>query len=471
VSLAHPHYNSDEELFTKLLDRLGELNDEWASDLYEPFSFSQLDFINGGDFDKWRRYNNSIRLKAALLVSTQGPLATKGQAVIAEILNNSSAHPIIDNPQYDVVMAQVPTAGSMLDINGGSGFDWVNQRMAGAELIKRMQKAGDGGVWLGKGTKSIAGEESAVDTTTTDDPRLPIMFCLATEHGEFAAVEDKEVEVKTDTVKSKVDATRDSTDINGNVVLTYKNGKAIPSIFRGSCASTDPDVWVEYLYPSANRAYYSYIRPNGFFKDNRNWDNPIITSAEVNFIKAEAYQRSWATGNAQDAFKQAVEESIQLYFKYQKNRSHTEASLSISTSSTSRSFACVINPDEATYNDGWIESFASARWTSRIDGSSYEGGNLEAILDQKWLHYGYMYATEQWSDLRRTGYPTMTYLRDTGYPNEDAMWPISKMKYPDSERNNNANFLSEIQSKGKDDWYYQLFWAKDKWYTPKEKAK
>jgi hypothetical protein len=441
VSLAHPHYQTDEELYSKILDRLGELNTEWATitDANVPGTFKAQDFINKGDIDKWRRYNNSIRLKTALLVSTQGALATKGQQVLAEILGNSGGHPIIDAPEYNVVMAQVDKSGSTLDINGGSGFDWVNQRMAGAEIIKRMQVAGDGGTWSGVGTLF---DGTSINTATTDDPRLPIMFCLATVNGEFAVLTEQ--------------------DLN-NAEFVKTNGKAFPSVYRGSCAATDPDEWAEFLYPSDSRAYYSYIRPNGFFKDNRNWDNPIITSAEVNFIKAEVFQRGWANGDAKAAFKNGVKESIALYFKYQNNRSHKEDALTPGASATSRSFKAVINPDEETYNEAWINTFAENRWTTRVDGTSYS--NLEAILEQKWLHYGYMYANEQWSDLRRTGYPSMTYYRDTGFPDEDAPWPIHKSKYPESERNNNANFQDEIQSKGKDDWYYKLFWAKENWYT------
>jgi hypothetical protein len=419
VADAHPHYQDDQALYEKMLDRLGELNTKFAAVTESDPLFQAQDFINKGDVDKWRRYTNSIRLRVALLVSTNGPLADKGQAVIKEILSTPANFPVIETNEQNVCMDQVNIGGSQLDINGGSGFDWVNQRIASTEIIKRMQKAGDGGVW-------VDGQ---------DDPRLPILFCLATVNGEFAVLNPEE-EVVADPLK---------------------NGKAVPTVFRGACANMDYNVWMEYLYPSVNRAYFSYIRSNGFFLSNRNWDNPIITAAEVNFIKAEAFQRGWATGNAKATFKTAIAQSIDFYFKYQNNRTANESQIT-GTTSTSFSFRSVINnakPDAA-----WIEAFAEDRWTTRVDGSSYTE-QVEAILEQKWLNFGYEYAGEQWNDLRRTGYPRMYYQKDME-PNAEVPYPMNRSRYPESERNNNLNFQEEVGSQ--DNFKDVLFWAKANWH-------
>ena len=466
VALAHPHYQDDRQILAAILDRLGEMNSEWASLTEDklPSSFKQQDFINKGSLDKWRRYNNSIRLRVALMVSTQGELATKGQAILKEILENAAAHPIIESNDQNVVMAQVNISGSALDINGGSGFDWVNQRIAATEIIKRMQAAGDGGEWLGVGKLT---DGTAYAKEPTDDPRLPIMFCLATLNGEFPVLTEDEEKLDTLKKSQPVDGKLvDSLDIGGNPVLgLLKNGRAVPRVFRGACAAMDPDLWAEYLYPSANRAYFSYIRVNGFFRDNRNWDNPIITAAEVNFIKAEAFQRGYAGGDAKAAFKEGVKASIETYFKYQNNRSVTEQEWAVGTSATSISFKSVINPDQSVYTADWIDKFADDRWSKRVDGSSYSGGNLEAILEQKWLNYGYMYAGDQWTDLRRTGYPYMIYRRDISSTAE-VPWPANRNRYPETERNNNKNFQAEVGAQ--DNWTDVLFWAKDSWCDKQE---
>ncbi|MDR1897206.1 MAG: SusD/RagB family nutrient-binding outer membrane lipoprotein [Prevotellaceae bacterium] len=419
ISKAHPKYQDDQEIYGRILDRLGELNTRFAAVAEPDPLFKGQDFINRGDLDKWRRYVNSVRLRVALLVSANGALASKGQGVIAEILGNASNNPVIETNDQNVCIAQVNKSGSALDVNGGSGFDWINLRIASTEMIKRMQKAGDGGVW-------VDGQ---------DDPRLPILFCLATVNGEFAVLTPEE-EVVAD---------------------PPKNGKAVPKVFRGACAAMDYNVWETYLYPSANRAYFSYIRENGFFKNNRNWDNPIITAAEVSFIKAEAFQRGWAQGDAKAAFKTAIKQSVDFYFKYQDNRTAHESQIT-GTSSTSYSFRVVINNAKPT--DAWIDKFADDRWSSRIDGSSYTE-QLEAILEQKWLNFGYMYAGEQWNDLRRTGYPRMSYQKDRD-PNAEIPYPCNRLRYPENERNNNTNFSTQVGSQ--DNYKDVLFWAKPDWH-------
>jgi hypothetical protein len=114
------------------------------------------------------------------------------------------------------------------------------------------------------------------------------------------------------------------------------------------------------------------------------------------------------------------------------------------------------------YNDAWIDAFAEARWTTRVDGSSYGAdGSLEAILEQKWLNYGYMYAGEQWTDLRRTGYPRMYYQKDPA-PGEEVPYPANRNRYPESERNNNMNYEAEVSAQ--DNWSDVLFWAIPNWH-------
>jgi hypothetical protein len=426
VATAHPHFQDDQQLYALILDNLGTLNTKFAAITNPDPLFKSQDIINKGSIDKWQRYVNSIRLRVALLVSTNGPLASKGQGVLKEILENSSKYPVIENNDQNTCMAQVNTGGSALDIDGGSGFDWLNQRTASKEIIKRMQKAGDGGVW-------VQGQ---------DDPRLPIMFCLATANAEFAV----------DQFNSEDHAEAPSAQ--------FPNGKAIPTVFRGLSADSDP-AEMPILYAQPTRAKYSYIREQGFFKSNRNWDNPIITAAEVNFIKAEAFQRGWASGNAKAAFTKAIEQSIAFYFKYQSSRTTDQANIG-GTTSANISFRTVIPSKKsedaawiASFTPAWITSFAEARWTSRVDGSSYTGGSLEAILEQKWLNFGYMYSGEQWNDLRRTGYPWMYYQRDID-PIAQCPVPRNRSRYPESERTHNMNFE---QVSAQDNFKDVLFWA------------
>jgi hypothetical protein len=432
VATAHPHYEDDKELYTLILDNLATLNTNFAKVTNPDPLFKTQDILNKGDLDKWQRYVNSIRLRVALLVSTQGPLASKGQGVLKEILENPTTYPIIESNAQNTCMAQVVGGNSALDVNGGSGFDWIQQRTASKQIINRMQKAGDGGVWV-KGQ---------------DDPRLPILFCLATPNGEFPVDPNK------------------ADDAAAPPTPQYPKGKALATVFRGFDAETDPAEYAV-MRLAATRAKYSFIREHGFFRENRNWDNPIITAAEVSFIKAEAIQRGWAAGDAKAAFVNGIKQSIESYFNYQKGRSTDQVNHTGDEpyNIIIRSVIPLKKSEDAawcdSFDEAWITAFAEARWSTKIDGSPYTE-QVEAILEQKWLNFGFMYSGEQWNDLRRTGYPRMTYPRDIGTNTARCPIPRNRSKYPESEENNNMNFKEQVGSQN--NFYDVLFWAIKDWH-------
>jgi hypothetical protein len=420
IAYASPHFEDDQNLWITILDRLGEIASKFAT-IPKPGMFSGQDFINNGDMLAWQRYANSLRLRGALRISTNGPLASQGQAILKEMLGNPSAYPVVENNDQNIDITRQNSGP--LNIEGGSGFDWHNLQLASTELINRMQVAGDGGTWVEK----------------QDDPRLPLMFCQATKNGELP-VATAEEEVVADPLET---------------------GKAVASVYRGSCATTDYDTFAKYFFPRTTRAYYSRVRRFGFFYGNQNWDHQCFTAYETHFIKAEAMQRGWVNGDAKAAFKEGIRQSIQFLFRCHNNRSRTESDNSDSDYLNGIQQRTNINPDENVYNDAWIDAYAEARWNTRIDGSTYGGGNLEAILDQKWVAFGYLNCGEQWSDLRRTGYPRMTYDRDHS-ASAVAPFPYNRARYVEGERNFNQNFQAEAAPH--DNYSEVLFWAIANWH-------
>ena len=418
VSYANPHYEDGQQLFEMILDRLGEIDKKFAA-IEKPSAFGGQDFINKGDMTVWRRYVNSLRLRAALRVSTQGPLASKGQAILKEILEGD--YPIVEDIEQNIKIAR--QSSGPLDIEGGSGFDWHNLQTGSAEMINRMQKAGDGGVW-------VEGQ---------DDPRLPLMYCMATANGEQPT--DKESEV-----------------VVGDPL---KTGIALPTVFRGASANTNYDTFNDMFFTRLNRGYYSRVRRNGFFWGNKNWDHQIISSFEIQFIKAEVYQRGWVTGDAKAAFKEGIRQSIKFMFKYQNGRSVTETDNGDSDYLNGKQQRYVINPDQSVYDDAWIDQFAEARWLTHIDGTPYADGNLEAVLEQKWVAFSYLYCGEQWCDLRRTGYPRMYYEKDHDVT-AVTPYPCNRLRYIAKERSYNIHFQDEVGAY--DNYSDVLFWAKADWH-------
>ena len=82
-------------------------------------------------------------------------------------------------------------------------------------------------------------------------------------------------------------------------------------------------------------------------------------------------------------FKKAVSQSITLYYYYD----------SVSTGENARRYNAPTAEETA--------SFAAAKWNS----TEY-ADKLDAIITQKWLHFGFLASREAWSDIRRTGYPS-----------------------------------------------------------------
>ena len=231
-----------------------------------------------------------------------------------------------------------------------------------------------------------------------------------------------------------------------------------PSVFRGTSHGMTADLF-DSLYKN-NYQGLSRIREYGFFRNNWRWDPPVLSAAEIWFIKAEAYQRGWVSGDAKAALKKAIKLSLEFYFDRHKNKTGEEATGVTGTDVHSIIYRAVINPDLSVYTDAWIDAFAEARWTKRPDESIYADGPLEAILEQKWLNFGYVYAGEQWNDLRRTGYPRMLYLKDRNSAAE-IPFPRNRNRYPSSDRNYNMNF-SQVASQ--DNYKDVLFWAKADWH-------
>ena len=85
VNGSYAPYDKAEDIYKTILDELKDIAPRFRSATV-PKNFSTQDFINLGDMEKWERYANSLRLRLAMRVATQGALQAEGRAVIKEIL-------------------------------------------------------------------------------------------------------------------------------------------------------------------------------------------------------------------------------------------------------------------------------------------------------------------------------------------------------------------------------------------------
>lgn len=152
----------------------------------------------------------------------------------------------------------------------------------------------------------------------------------------------------------------------------------------------------------------------------------VITASEVNFLKAEAYER-WGLGDAQAAYNLALNQSVYFYY-YLNNIGGGNVPL----------------PSDAD-----IATF-EANPTVNYTGTTAQ--KLALIYDQKWLHFGFLQSDEAWAEYRRTGYPQLTFPTETlvGYQT-----PPTRLIYPTVETAYNTNYSTV---KAKDTRTTLIFW-------------
>jgi hypothetical protein len=400
VANAHAAYDKAEDIYSTVMDELKAAASRFnSSDLVKYVSFANQDYICQGDFGKWTRYANSLRLRAAIRISQHGDLTAKGKETIAEILGNPTQYPLVET-NADNIFLRNDKSGS-LNLNPG-GWDWTSCRLASGAIIDRMLKNGN----YYEGAPATAGKY----VEGTDDPRAPLLFTLRSgEEGE------------------------NPQDYNYTHVLA---GETKNLFFFGTSFARE--------VPPYTGSPYSEIVDQGFFRNNANFEHVQITAAEVLFCKAEAYHRGWGVAQsdaeAEKYFKEAMKQSIQLYYHWNET-------------SEEPTTQAIPTPSNAA-----IDAYAAARWTSSINPEfPYDAADpkSDAILTQKWLHWSIFFPRQCWSQIRRTGFPKLI------YPNSgDAVlpWAPDRWRYPVGERSYNQKYPGEDV----DTYYNKLFWADPK---------
>lgn len=382
VQQSYAPYDKAEDIYRTILSELKEMAPRFRT-IPVPRNFSTQDFINWGDMDKWERYANSLRLRLAMRVASQGELAEEGRAIIKEILENPTEYPLIEEQANNVFITNQKSG--QLNFTAGSGLgDWVTNRLASGPVIDRM---------LSHGNYNMESSDPLTGTYVegTDDPRILLYY--------------NPVKIVNRNTGQTDEHRYLGTDVSVSDELTeYYNSQAEDELI------------------TTNRGF-SQITQNGFFWQNDKFDMLIMASPEIHFIKAEAYAMGYGVAQdmtrAEEEFKTAVSQSIRLWYYYD----------SIGTGENTRRYEAPT--DEA------IAAFADARWKS----SDYTD-RLDAIITQKWVHFAFLVSREAWSDLRRTGYPSGLVFPEVAgtIPNVPNRW-----RYPTTEVNYNP-YYKDVQA-------------------------
>ncbi|GHT21648.1 hypothetical protein AGMMS4957_10700 [Bacteroidia bacterium] len=367
-----PTYDKAEDIYTTMLDRLGAINTRLAALQTAGLStiaqnyLPKQDYICNGDLVAWQRFANSLRLRVALRVASNGSLTSKAQGVLKEVIENPGANPVIESNAQNILIAA-----------DNDGFD-PHLDESGSHGIRDAYEADDG--------RNQTAPQALLDELT-GDPRLSIMF------------------------KQK-----------GGI---YRGMKYDENESQQGIDLRDK------LYSVVDSATFGW---------NSKYPGILVTAAEVSFIKAEAFNNAWASGSAENAFKEAVTQSVEFYFY-------------LNSLSSYRTPATVPTPAEVT-------TFADGLWNN----TSLYADNATAIGTQKWIHFSLILQREAWAELRRTALPVLTFQ---DIPDARAFnLPVDRFMYPESEYlYNKANYPADASRNAVTENKRKLFWAKPAgWY-------
>lgn len=223
------------------------------------------------------------------------------------------------------------------------------------------------------------------------------------------------------------------------LIVMYNKNK--DGLFKGKHrGETSEDQQKNEQKPWAERVYCHLDSIT--FNGNDYMDSPVISAAETYFLLAEAYNEGYGVAKseakAKENFKKGLEYSIKQY--YAQNMT------SIGGHGATGYKAAAVPADAS------INTYTEEVW-------NHYSNKLEAIMTMKWTHFGIMQANQAFTDIRRTGYPQLTWPEDATVATYKNV--IQRVVYPRSEANSNeANYKAAISMTDNDSPYKVLFWAK-----------
>lgn len=242
----------------------------------------------------------------------------------------------------------------------------------------------------------------------------------ATYINNLVAINDPRVFVTAEPATKQLSAGKSVTDI------TAYNG-ANPGEDLAEMSSKMSDVSnAEYSLRSRQRYYSSYSAEPGI----------IVGYAEMCFNVAEAINRGWVTGNAEDWYMKGIKTSLVFY------------GIPVDAAGTFTKIYPYNTSDAVTYNINFDFSTYYAQSAVKYAGNNADG--LEQILSQKYYAFFQNSGWEAYFNYRRTGVPT--FLTGTGTGNSGRI--PKRFQYPALEQvSNETNWADAVsrQFGGSDD--------------------
>ncbi|HKO79150.1 MAG TPA: SusD/RagB family nutrient-binding outer membrane lipoprotein [Chitinophagaceae bacterium] len=341
----NPVYDKQEDLFTQWLQELDNaiaiLGD---SNLPNQNTYGTSDVFYKGDFTKWTKLANSLKLRIAARLDVANN--AKAREIFQQVMQNATGPIETDDAQLSYQNVDYFPFGTGGDIN------YRSTRFATTSIIKFLK--------------------------TANDPRLPVYF------------EPNELQGSYPDTLAKYGASLPAFITPGDPLIRYQGGPAdfttnpsvatyIKNAFAVGNTNAGNSISRYFLISPANRKFFSprYNSTSGEFRD------VVVTAAESCLLIAEFIQKGYAgsvntRGTAEDWYKKGITSSIITMNEIAKAAGSATIAGDVSAAIT------------AYLNDPAVK---------------FNGVNdLERIYIQEYLNF-YRNANEAFVFIRRTGYP------------------------------------------------------------------
>lgn len=302
-------YDDDVTLYKQILAELKETGDYLAGSLSTTSlsSLKRQDYsLAAGDITIWRKYVNSLRFRIALHLATNGDCAAEAKSAIAEILNNPTQYPLVDNNSENMgVAADTQTD----DFNYGKTLSQAlrtSGMAAGSQAVLNAMNVPANGI-----------------PNANTDPRIQVIYDCNPD-GEYVAY----------------DVTKTNNEI-------------------GQISDAKHQEYVQRGMPLAN--YYCEVDSQAIagrkeYDGNSNLNGLWISAAEVSLSKAEAYLMGYGVSKnetlAKQNFVNGIKQSTEYYWNL-KERS----SLYKEGNDSDNGYRPLVKP-----SDSEIEAYAESVW-------------------------------------------------------------------------------------------------------------
>lgn len=172
---------------------------------------------------------------------------------------------------------------------------------------------------------------------------------------------------------------------------------------------------------------------------------PLLTAAEVWFLRAEAALRNWTEENPGECYLKGISTSFSQW--------NVEAELYTQSEQVAADYTDAFDPG----NNIKARCLVSPKWDDTANAET----KLEKIITQKWLAL-FPEGCEAWAEQRRTGYPRLFPVRYNNSPANciDTEIMIRRLCFPGKLKDTNAKLYSLLQQllNGPDHAGCRLWW-------------